>query len=310
MSFLITVTKVGGYNIPLMMAVLHLLTAVWGYVLITQLTADELPGILRWMARLAVALSVYGICQHLNFDQFFTSLVDHGVHDAVLQNRRVLGTIGNPSHFAAYLSCAWPILLAQKGPQWWLGRGVLLLAVIWTFSWGGVLAILLISLWWIRRHRMVLWALVGLTSLGLGVLWLVNAEYFSLSGRWERWGLFLSLFRKTIVTGAGPGALMNLSQGITDPNHPLYHWRHAHNEYLQVLIEEGVVGLALIGWMLSDWAKKAWVMRDDHTAATLLAVLAAFLCNSLYNFPAHLWIMGSIGLFAYGGMYVLWAEDS
>ena len=312
-SFLRSIMSSQGYDLAQMLGILHLATGLVAYLLATQVTREEWPTILRWVARTGVVLSVYGLLQAAGFEQFFTDIIHHA------KNRRVLGTIGNPSHYAAYLSCVLPCVLGQSGRQWKVGAGLVLTAIVVSRSLGGMVAAALVLLvwWWCRNRKLFWWGLAGIGGLA-GLQYAVDVwglqhghstPVFSMSGRLLRWGLFLDLFRERLITGSGPGAILALSQTIpNDEKHPLYHWRHCHNEYLQLLIEQGVVGLAAVGWMLTDWWRKAWAVRYDRTALMLTLVGVAFLCNAVYNFPAHLWIMASLGLVAYGGIYGYWSE--
>jgi O-antigen ligase len=65
--------------------------------------------------------------------------------------------------------------------------------------------------------------------------------------RSQAWGLALDLFRQQPVRGTGMGSYFPASAKIfpkaTSP----------HNEYLRVLAETGVVGLALFVWALFSW---------------------------------------------------------
>lgn len=102
---------------------------------------------------------------------------------------------------------------------------------------------------------------------------------------------------------------MEFSRTIPNVGHPLSTWRHVHNEFFQVAIEYGVIGLIFIFWMIRDCIREVIRLPKTPLVVTLSAILLALGVNSLVNFPVHLWVTGSYALVAYCGLRVVEAEQ-
>ena len=117
---------------------------------------------------------------------------------------------------------------------------------------------------------------------------ITNLEYASNKTRILRWGFALVMFLRHPIIGNGYNSFK-----FTYVNRPeligtyLSQFRMgAHNEYLQVLAEQGVIGLSIvIGFIASLFIK----FRKHITPVTVVAVfgILAGLLNSGVNFLMH-----------------------
>ena len=89
----------------------------------------------------------------------------------------------------------------------------------------------------------------------------------------------------------------------------MYGWGHLHNEFYETFLEQGAIGLGLVGWALWDSICQIPKILTSPLGIALSGLWMAFLLNSLLNFPAHLWVLASFGLLAYSGIYRLAVED-
>lgn len=77
----------------------------------------------------------------------------------------------------------------------------------------------------------------------------------------------------------------------------------AHNEYLQILIDHGLIGLGLLGWMLTEIARRGWRRRKTlHGSARLLHdafgwSALGFTLHALVDFPFHIPQLALPGIF-------------
>lgn len=293
------------YPLPLAMGLLHFLcllgfylaaTATWNYRLLQHL--------LRWMARSAVVVLLYCGLQLLNLDQFFSNL------DPQIFRDEVVGTIGNPSHLAAQLACCLPLFLLQPQLRWkvWVCLTIGLLLVLKSFA-GMLSAWIAVAVFlWTRPSNRRETAVFLLLGLCVATFLYYRTDWLNPHGRWEAWGEFWRIFERRPITGFGQGFIMELSREIPNTSR-IFQWRHVHNEYLQLAIEQGVVGVACAGWFLYGLvhATRRAVASPERTS--LLAMLLAFLVNAMLNYPAHLWQVGIYGLVAVCGLQVL-ARDT
>lgn len=201
---------------------------------------------------------------------------------------RVLGTLGQPNPFTAYLNLALPlaVALALLGRDWrmrWVAGGaatVLVGAELVSRSRGGlvglVIALCLIGAIVIRRERLaaivvgagaalvaVAWALklvpasvraavsANFTLDNVGLCDNINPVNFSTLERLAQWAAGLRMFLAHPFLGVGAGNF--------DTAYPLYAvpcWPdgrgHAHNYYINTAAETGVVGfLVFLAFMLA-----------------------------------------------------------
>jgi O-antigen ligase len=129
-------------------------------------------------------------------------------------------------------------------------------------------------------------AAVGLAALQerFGVNWQTMAQ-----GRLMVWKESFAAIRDRPLLGSGLGAF-----GILYPRYRTtpssLNWTEAHNDYLQVLFETGIVGLALTIWFVVSLARAALPRlldtRDPDFGVTLGAALGIFgmLVHSLFDF--------------------------
>ncbi len=239
----------------------------------------------------------------------------------------VFGPYVNRSHFAGYLVMAIPLALgfalealqslrrawtrrrvgwlALGGPEGnaFVRRGaeamVLLVGLLASRARGGVLgfSVSALALVFAGRHRRLA-LLVGAAAAGLGVAWvglgdLVGAfETRGLKGsRLDWWVDMLPLARRFPVFGAG----FNAFATAYAPYQTL--WRtewigEAHNDYLQVLFDLGLVGVALVLPLLAILFHRALAQAgrsplDLGLLGSLLGLAAHALVDFNWQIPAN-----------------------
>lgn len=298
-------------------------------------TAIREPKHLRWVAAgLIIGAAVaagYGLVISPNLSSAATSLTSAG------DIGRVSGTIGDPNQLAAVLvvgvvmSFALALDPARSTPTRSIAAGVAVLstAVIFaTVSRGGVLALataLVAALFLAgpRRGRMALTATVAIVaSLTYFALFASDAQVERLqnadggTGRTDIWKIGWRMVKDKPVRGVGagnfavssihyllaePGAILRDDFIVDDP-------KVAHNMYLEILAELGVVGLAafltliLVSLSASIRAASLFDRADEDglaliargLAVGLIALLAAdfFLSDELGKL---LWLLLSLG---------------
>ncbi len=239
----------------------------------------------------------------------------------------VFGPYVNRSHFAGYLEMAIPLALgfALEALQslrraWtrrrvgWLALGgpegnefirqaavaiVLLVGLIGSAARGGILglgvsALALLFAGRYRRMALLVGAvpvLVGIGWVGLGTLVAGFASRGIKGSRLDLWADMLPMARRFPVFGVGFNAFATA--------YPWYQtiWRtewigEAHNDYLQVLFDLGLVGVALVFPLLAILFRRA-VARADRSPldlgllGSLLALAAHALVDFNWQIPAN-----------------------
>jgi len=222
------------------------------------------------------------------------------------------------------------ILDNLDGPQLFAGIGVLVVGagMILSTSRGaigalGVALVLTLGLSLVARGRQarelaLIWPLGA--ALVAAVLWSGSRdllERLSFSGsvlqeRWVQWQSTLGLIRDHWLTGTGPGTYELAFTAYKDPDLRPLIYDHAHNDYLQLLAEQGVIGttlLSIVVLLILYRLIHAFMTRRDALArGALFASLTgmfAMLVHSIVEFnlqiPAnalYFWALAGVGLAA------------
>jgi hypothetical protein len=231
---------------------------------------------------------------------------------------RVYGTLGNPDFVAAWLCATLPLYAAAQGRRRVLGCAGLALQLAAIFATGSrmpvvALPVAAIVLAW-RAPRMRRWALAALPLAALAA-WLSPARSLGITieGRLYLARVAASRWSETPPAGYGPGAFPLVfarrqvewldRQGPGEPGRrfagPL---DHAHNDYLEVFVDYGPLGLGAFLWLCGWRFKTAWRGSDP----AVLAAAAALLAIACFDFPFHrpaewglLWLL--MGMLRPGG---------
>jgi O-antigen ligase len=110
--------------------------------------------------------------------------------------------------------------------------------------------------------------------------------------RWEQWVPTLDLFRQRGLSGHGPGTyefvFRTRSRGELGP----MTYNHAHNDYLELLINQGVVGgilwALMVGMIVWVMIRRVFRTRSNGHRRLLLAILfgcVAMLSHAAMDFP-------------------------
>ena len=106
----------------------------------------------------------------------------------------------------------------------------------------------------------------------------------------------MRLARRHPVTGVGPGQV-DLTWASTDPLAPgTLHLRYVHDEYVQVLVESGGVGLALLVAGLGATALTVWRGRRGPDAVAAAGCIAGLAAVAVHSATDYLWHIALIPL--------------
>ena len=96
----------------------------------------------------------------------------------------------------------------------------------------------------------------------------------NLSGRFDFWRDGMKLFAQSPFAGLGGGAFETLSNGVSD-----YHYftKHVHNHYIQVMLENGILGLIAMLATLFFCFSALWKARRGNAMVPFLAAAAGMM---------------------------------
>ena len=107
--------------------------------------------------------------------------------------------------------------------------------------------------------------------------------------RFTGWPLVIAEIQKFLPWGAGVGAFQTVylsAEPLSDVS-PIY-FNHAHNDYLELLLETGLAGAALFAvfaiWFLAR-AMRIWTSRGGDMAAASTVIVVVLMAHSVVEYP-------------------------
>lgn len=218
------------------------------------------------------------------------------VHNPYLQ-ARAFSTFGNPNVAAAYLLLTAPLALAlvmacthhRKRLLFALVLGTAGLCMLLTFSrggWAGLVVAGAVMTFLTNRRLFVILLLVALIA-GTALLQVdvierrlagIGGDDTSVQYRLTVWNEALLMIRDFWPAGVGLGHRAFMA---VYPQYMLDRYKrpyHAHNQYLQLVIERGILALVIYGWIILRVLRRARDLAKngpDRLLAALSAAVAA-----------------------------------
>lgn len=265
------------------------------------LVKKDIERTLKWLSYSVFLVLIYCVLQKLNLDQFYNGF-GTGVG---IRRAELVGTIGNPSHLGGYLALCQPLYF-DKGLFNKIALVLLWVIILMTQSASGLLVAVVILFYHLIATKK--WkCLAGLVLAGVigGVVLSSKLHgFFGFSHRLEIWQVLFDIFKQKPITGQGLGILNAIKpsvEGIVSV------WRHAHCEPYQLAIEAGVIGLGLLIYGIYSWFLS--LNSVDVLSIRISAIFIGFIVLSLMTFPAHLWLLASMGMIGYSFIYALKGEE-
>ncbi len=197
---------------------------------------------------------------------------------------RMVGPYQNPIDLATYLMVVSPIIVSyavtRSGWKRWL-LGALALGLVSCLvrthavgAWLGLAAGLIALGFGAAQHRTAWVGLGGLAAIGGWFGSKFSIVDIGLTDRWVMWQAAIRMIQDRPVIGHGVNTFMAnyLRYWVGGERQP----RYAHNCYLQVAAETGLLGLAAFLWLLGaiGWCIARGVQRAKGADRTLLLGLA------------------------------------
>ena len=300
---------------------------IGAYFLIINLIENkkQLQNLLVTFAVSGFFVCVYGICQYVFGWDTQQAWMDEEMFSDI--KMRIYSTLGNPNVLGEYILLVLPVAIGLM----WTGKGilpkltyagisgVLLVALILTFSRGCWVGLMVTAAIFVTFVAGKLWGL-GLIALPIIPAILPESiinrftsigdmEDSSTSYRVYIWMGTLAMIRDFWISGIGMG-----TEAFTAV-YPFYSYNgivapHSHNLFLQILVESGILGIAIFGIILCFFLKRMMtgyqLAGGKGTAlATLICAISAGVCgflvqglfdNCFYNYRVLLVFWQVIGL--------------
>lgn len=275
---------------PILFALIYLLMVVS----ISSIKIMDMTKIFRCMAWSGGIMAIIGIFQYLGFQQYWHIKTEDLI--GKVQHKEIIGFIGQPTLLAAYLATCLLPAMAVKGCR--LLVIPMIVTIFLTGSAFGKLAIIAAVILGLTCGRR--WTFL----LGIGVSCV--AAYFIAfvfkvtdHGRFSIWQQIIfdlthPLFNQTNgnqygFTGYGAGAFHFA--------YPIMHnlrWGQAHNEFLEFLFNNGVIGLSLFVAAIGMFFMDCWKHFNDPG---IKALVCMFLVTMVIACGTFIWQL------AFGALY-------
>ncbi|MBC5805173.1 MAG: hypothetical protein DLM53_01900 [Candidatus Eremiobacter antarcticus] len=215
------------------------------------------------------------------------------------EHGRASGTFLHPNEFAGYLLFVIPLGLAQTAaPRWLRALGLVaatigILGLLLSVSRAAIVSLICAMYLFMRRlGRTAILGYAALAAVSLALMLLafrdVAHDPSENASRLAVWAAALRLVERFALTGVGPlnfhvaYPALKLPQTLVDEV-------HAHSVPLQLLIENGILGLSAFVWLVLEAARA--VVRRARTKPTwtgeqsllFAAVTAGFAASGLQN---------------------------
>lgn len=276
--------------------------------------AEQLARLLSFAALGLIGISVYAVIQRIMGVDVNPSYVDLTLNEGM--PGRVFSMFENPNAFAEVLVILIPLAVAlMLGSRGWGGRflgafsaGLGVVSIGMTYSrasWVGLLVAALCFVFFWNRKILPAVLFLGLAAVPLlpdtifnRILTIFNPKDTSTSSRFPLYSAALRLLRARPLLGAGLGTDA-VRQAVKDLN--LYHgvapFVHAHDIYLQIWSETGLLGIlsfvGAMGWnikqavraALSDACPASVRLTAIGGASALAGILVCGIADYIWNYP-------------------------
>ncbi|MEL4105664.1 O-antigen ligase family protein [Oscillospiraceae bacterium WX1] len=318
-----SVTVSGSIFTGLITVLFVLFTIVFNSAVTTKRQADFA---VRLLVTAGAAVAAYGIYQYLFYTpETIGAWVDNDMFSDI--TNRVYSTLGNPNVLAEYLLLVTPFAAAcaLNGKTWlqrlfFAGCFVLMaVCMVVTYSRGGYIGLILAAAIFLVMldARFILLGIAAIIALYFFLPQTVIERFASIgnmsdsstSYRVSIWLGTLSMLKDYWFSGIGPGtAAFNLV-------YPAYGYNtisapHAHNLYLQLICDAGILGIVLFLFMLFSYFRNtlaAFSKERDKSSRIYLAAAVSAICGyllqgmtdySFYNNRVTLlfWVVLALGL--------------
>ncbi len=252
--------------------------------------------IYKTLCFIAIFHAVYVILQKCQLDQFFYSISLHST-DGSPKISWPVSTWANEALCSWCITLCSPFFLAFKELRFKIGYFVCFVSVLLTGCSAGIIGFILGFLFWLWHKNRRLTIVIILSLLLIGGILTYNGKlsyYLQDTHRIKVWAKAIEIWRDRPITGWGVGSFRALFWERAPEFRTDGHWAQAHNEYLQVLFETGIIGLGIVFGLIFTTALSYFRKRRGLIPLTCL-LIGAFI--SIFSFPFHT-SMGAIIILA------------
>lgn len=240
-------------------------------------------------------MTFYVVLQYFNLDQFYV-LRDYTVTSPP-PSANLGRALGHPTIVSPFIAMIIPIALYLKK---YLHALLMAIVVLFTQSHVAIGAMTLSLLFIVMCKDRILFVTIGIliSLLIITTIFLYSNKTIGMpdSGRFEQWKLLLQDIKNPVIkgskssypyTGFGPGSFYY----VFPMRHPMKieNFLQAHNEYLELMYDTGLVGLFILLAGIGNLIKDQFVTKINRYRKYLLS---SFICIAICAGGTFVWHLG------------------
>lgn len=254
-----------------------------------QMVATSVNASMLGLALVMLFFSILGD-RSIIFELGFVVCMMSSVYTLYWQNK--LGFVANESMNGCLIALTWPLALARNS-VYLAGKKELPLVItlVSLHAWAAVfysgeatpimmLTAMVFAEFYAKKKYS--WMAVALVPLGIGYL-MQGDQLTAPRGRIDYWrnilGWWVDSGKILFGNGSGTGQIIFPTQGIIEHKPKWVFW--AHSDYVQLLFENGVIGLAAFGVLLY------FLLKRSLSRPLLFSAVVGYAVCMIFNSPSH-----------------------
>lgn len=294
-----------GYNAGTIEGSLHFILALIATFLVcSKIERDDFIRISKVSAISASLVAIFCIFQIIGLDPF-----KNIAHYKVKEVRHIAAMLDHPDLVGNYLALACPFFLYLKGKRYIFLFLIVLIVLFFVKSslsllaaFFGCLVFLLLKY---RDNKNIKISIISLAIIFIGFCAIhkgFNKINSGFTGRIFAWKEFIEK-DDNYLFGRGIGIAKSYMVEISGKVHVKDFWMFCHNDYLEVFLSFGALGLFLFSLIIFNAIKKFNYKRDNYIGFSYFGSFVVFLIIMFGSFPME------IAPLALGGLVSFWGVE-
>src|SRR3989339_923158 len=275
-----------------------ILGIVASFCIMTSLDRASYIRIAKAICLSAVFCSLFGILQAIGFDPM-SQITTYKAYES----NHVAAILDHPNMLGNFLALSIPFFLFFDAPIFALGICICVLCLYFTHSSTSMMALFISTLayFFIKNIRNVKWVIGIIAGSAIVLAVVLTAPGFNkisagFTGRAAIWGQAIERIKDNPVFGQGLGRFATF-----DINQSGMRWEFVHNDYIEMVINFGFIGLAIFGFIIFNSFKNFNLSSENALGFSYIASLVAFLVIMFGSFPLEFAPACLLGMMAFCG---------
>jgi O-antigen ligase len=272
-------------------------------------THEQVHNVLRMLAIFGFILALFAVTQKATWNGKL-----YWIRELSINRGNPLGPFVNRNHFAGWMCMVAPLSFGiglmsrsmSRKIRYVFFAVVMAITIFFSLSRGGIISFLLgtiiltlIAVWGVSSKKSLIPILSFVIALFAYLIYLGVSpilQRFAQSGmssaeRLLVWSASMTAFRDFPLFGTGLGTFQHIFP-MYKPDGIVMFYQHAHNDYMELLLELGISGALLMLVFLSLVGKHIlyvrWRGRERYLKAAFIASLMSTAAFSLFDFNLHI----------------------